>query len=79
MSKRIITKKQSEHVANYVCGHYDRIQVNFPKGYRDKLKAAAEEERLTMSRFLVVAACEKAGIPVPDYSPTYDRYEKDRS
>lgn len=45
-------KHANEYGYQYKKDHYDRINLQLPKGYKEKLKAAAEKEGLTMTEFI---------------------------
>lgn len=64
--KKRAARNQYAHVTKYVARHYDRIQVLFPSEHRDTLKKIASENGVSLSRFCVMAICEKAGLPIPD-------------
>lgn len=53
-----VSKKQQQSVTKYVKNHYDRINVTFPKGDGDRLKAHAESQNESVNGFIKRAVYE---------------------
>lgn len=47
-----ISKAQQRAVNKYVKNNYDRVNVTFPKGRKDKLKAHAAERGESLNAFI---------------------------
>lgn len=50
-----VSKAQQASVNKYVKSHYDRINVTFPKGYREKLKAHAAKNGESVNALIIRA------------------------
>ena len=48
-------RKKSAPNTEYLKGHYDYIRVNVPKGEREKIKAYAESQGMSVSKLLITA------------------------
>ena len=53
-----ISKAQQKAVNKYVQKNYDRINVTFPKGFKAKIKAHAEEQGESINAFIIRAVNE---------------------
>lgn len=53
-----VSKAQQRAVNKYVKNNYDRINVTFPKGRKDELKAHAELRGESLNAFIVRAVNE---------------------
>ena len=53
-----VSKAQQSAVNKYVKNNYDRINVTFPKGQRDILKAHAKKHDESVNAFIVRAVNE---------------------
>ena len=54
-----VSKKQQACVNRYMANHYDRINVTFPKGQKEKIKAAADLAGLSVNGYIAQAIAEK--------------------
>ncbi len=52
-----VSKKQQASVNKYIATHYDRINVSFPKGTRDKIAAALNDGE-SVNSFIIRAVNE---------------------
>ena len=50
-----VSKKQQGCVNRYVKRHYDRINVTFQKGYKERIKAAAALHGISVNSYIVNA------------------------
>lgn len=48
-------RKKSAPNTEYLKGHYDYIRVNVPKGEREKIKAYAESQGMSVNKLLLTA------------------------
>ena len=48
-------RKKSAPNTEYLKGHYDYIRVNVPKGKREKIKAYAESQGMSVNKLLLTA------------------------
>lgn len=48
-------RKKSAPNTEYLKGHYDYIRVNVPKGEREKIKAYAESQGMSVNKLLLMA------------------------
>ena len=48
-------RKKSAPNTEYIKGHYDYIRVNVPKGKREKIKAYAESQGMSVNKLLLTA------------------------
>ena len=53
--KNKVSKAQQKAVNKYVKNNYDRINVTFPKGYKNTLKAAAEAAGESVNGYIKTA------------------------
>ena len=53
-----ISKAQQKAVNKYVKNNYDRINVTFPKGHKEEIKAHAEAHNESMNAFIIRAVNE---------------------
>lgn len=51
-----------KYVNDYNAEHYDRILVALPKGYREKLKAAAQAQGVSMTELIRSAIDSNLGV-----------------
>ncbi len=51
-------RKKSAPNTEYIKGHYDYIRVNVPKGEREKIKAYAESQGVSVNKLLLTALKE---------------------
>lgn len=51
---------QQEYIANFRKERYERFSVDLPKGYRDKFKALAASQGLSMAKFIMKIVDESA-------------------
>ena len=54
-----VSKAQQASVNKYVKANYDRVNVTFPKGRKDIIKAAAEAHGQSVNGYIVEAVNEK--------------------
>lgn len=54
-----VSKAQQASVNKYVKANYDRVNVTFPKGQKDVIKAAAGAAGLSVNGYIVEAVNEK--------------------
>ena len=62
-----IPKANQRAVNKYVKNNYDRINVTFPKGMRDRIKAVADANDMSVNGYitqLVIADMELKGVSV---------------
>lgn len=62
-----IPKANQRAVNKYVKNNYDRINVTFPKGMRDRIKAVADANNVSVNAYitqLVFADMELKGVHV---------------
>lgn len=52
-------KKYMEYNNSYKEEHYDRITILVPKGMKDEVKKKAQEEKMTVTQFILAAVKEK--------------------
>ena len=52
-----VSKKQQASVNKYIATHYDRINVSFPKGTRDKIAAVLNDGE-SVNSFIIRAVNE---------------------
>lgn len=52
-----VSKKQQASVNKYIATHYDRINVSFPKGTKDKIAAALKDGE-SVNAFIIRAVNE---------------------
>lgn len=52
-----VSKKQQASVNKYIATHYDRINVSFPKGTRDKITAVLNDGE-SVNSFIIRAVNE---------------------
>lgn len=52
-----VSKKQQASVNKYIATHYDRINVSFPKGTKDKITAALNDGE-SVNAFIIRAVNE---------------------
>lgn len=45
-------KKKNQYDANYARENYDRLGLYLPKGYKEKLKEAAEKEGISVTELI---------------------------
>lgn len=53
-----ISKAQQKAVNKYVKNNYDRINVTFPKGQKEKLKEHAQKQNESVNAFIVRSVSE---------------------
>lgn len=53
-----ISKAQQKAVNKYVKNNYDRINVTFPKGQKEKLKKHAQSQAESVNAFIVRSVSE---------------------
>lgn len=53
-----VSKAQQNAVNKYVKNNYDRINVTFPKGHREKLKDHASKQGESVNAFIIRAVTE---------------------
>lgn len=53
-----ISKAQQKAVNKYVKTNYDRINVTFPKGQREKLKEHAQKQNESVNAFIIRSVSE---------------------
>ena len=53
-----ISKAQQKAVNKYVKNNYDRINVTFPKGQKEKLKEHAQKQNESVNSFIVRSITE---------------------
>lgn len=58
-------KNAYDYVNRYNAEQYYRASGLFPSSYRDQLQKAASDHGMSLSNFIVMATCEKAGLPIP--------------
>jgi hypothetical protein len=66
-----VSKAQQKAVNKYVKNNYDRINVTFPKGEKEKIRAHAQSGGESVNAFIIRAVREtmereSVGIPFPD-------------
>lgn len=54
-----VSKAQQASVNKYVKANYDRINVTFPKGKKDIIKAQAEAHGQSVNSYIIEAVNEK--------------------
>ena len=54
-----VSKAQQASVNKYVKANYDRVNVTFPKGKKDIIKAAADAHGQSVNGYIVEAVNEK--------------------
>ena len=62
-----VPKANQRAVNKYVKANYDRINVTFPKGMKDRIKAVADASDLSVNGYitqLVIADMELKGVNV---------------
>lgn len=59
------SKSRIEANKTYEKNNYDKILIRFPKGTKDKLKEAAENEGQSVNNFIVNTMCDKMNIERP--------------
>lgn len=59
----MITEAQKRARDKYREKTYDRIACDFPRGDRERIKAAAAADGKSMQKFIVEAVHEKMGLP----------------
>lgn len=57
--KTKVSKAQQHAVNKYVANNYDRINVTFPKGYRDTLKECADSVGLSVNALIQQAVYDR--------------------
>ncbi len=60
------TKSAYDYINEYSQKNYAKISGLFPLDYKDKVQEIASERGMSVSRFVVEAVCEKAGLPLPN-------------
>lgn len=53
-----ISKAQQKAVNKYVKTNYDRINVTFPKGQREKIKEHAQKQNESVNAFIIRSVSE---------------------
>lgn len=66
-----ISKAQQKAVNKYVKNNYDRINVTFPKGQKEKLREHAQKQNESVNAFIVRSVSEAmerdlAAVQEPD-------------
>ena len=49
-------------VARYNAKTYDQLKINVPKGWREKVKQAADEVNESMTKYIVTATEKRMGM-----------------
>lgn len=65
-NKPKVSKKQQACVNRYVAANYDRINVTFKKGEKERLRTAADMANKSVNAYVVDAvheAMERDGVP----------------
>ncbi len=57
--KTKVSKAQQHAVNKYVANNYDRINVTFPKGYRDTLKECADSVGISVNALIQQAVYDR--------------------
>lgn len=60
--RKIMSKysdKQKEHTMNYIKNNLDEIKIRVPKGNKDKYKALAEKNGMSLTQLIVSLLEEK--------------------
>ena len=52
MAEAKVSKKQQACVNRYVKAHYDRVTLNVPKGYREKIAKQAENNGESVNGYI---------------------------
>ena len=72
-----ISKAQQKAVNKYVKNNYDRINVTFPKGYKEKVKTIAQKTGESVNGYIKKAVDErierdntKSPLPAANKSPS---------
>lgn len=52
MAEAKVSKKQQACVHRYVKAHYDRIELNLPKGYKERITAVAEANGESVNAYI---------------------------
>lgn len=53
------SQRKYDYDKRYCREHYDQVNINVPKGARDKWKQYAKESGLSLNQFLIMAVEEK--------------------
>ena len=64
-----MTTPHTRAVARYNAKTYDQVKINVPKGWREKVQAAAADIGESMTKYIVTATEErmKGGAPVENH------------
>lgn len=56
------TKTQSQATNDYARRHYDSILLTMPKGAKDQIRALADEQGISVNRYIVEAVESRSGL-----------------
>lgn len=68
------SKAQQKAVNKYVKNNYDRINVTFPKGRKEEIKAHAEANGESVNAFIIRAVNETMVVKASDCCRASSRY-----
>ena len=57
-----MTTPHTRAVARYNAKTYDQLKINVPKGWREKVKQAADEVNESMTKYIVTATEKRMGM-----------------
>ena len=58
-----MTTPHTRAVARYNAKTYDQVKINVPKGWREKVKQAADEANESMTKYIVKATENRMSRP----------------
>jgi hypothetical protein len=58
-----MTTSHTRAVARYNAKTYDQLKINVPKGWREKVKQAADEVNESMTKYIVKATEKRMSRP----------------
>ena len=58
-----MTTSHTRAVARYNAKTYDQLKINVPKGWREKVKQAADEANESMTKYIVKATENRMSRP----------------